>query len=212
MKLSAKIIITIVILSATFFYAVTRYHSRSVQSAFPELFTEDIEYRFHSYAEKVTGKQSLYVAKLKQTEVIERTSYPKILWVDLPPMIVKVDVPVEYNYFINLISGWSFKALGEGLIVKVPELSSSTPALDIAKLKMTIEAGSLLRNQKNALDKMTQELPGLLVDRAIENRELVREEARKSVENFVRTWIQQVTNRQFDRAIKVEFPSDSKSL
>ncbi|MNY69393.1 hypothetical protein D3C86_2073270 [compost metagenome] len=59
---------------------------------------------------------------------------------------------------------------------------------------------------------MTQELPGLLVDRAIENRELVREEARKSVENFVRTWIQQVTNRQFDRAIKVEFPSDSKSL
>ncbi|MNS83392.1 hypothetical protein D3C72_1171780 [compost metagenome] len=92
--------------------------------------------------------------------------------------------------------------------MKVPELSSSTPALDISKLKMTVEAGSLLRNEKKALDKMTQELPGLLVDRGIEHRELVREEARKSVENFVRTWIQQVTNRQFDRAIKVEFPNE----
>ena len=190
-------------------YAVHRYQGRSVQSAFPELFTEDIEYRFHTYATQLTGKQSLYVAKLEQQESIERTSYAKILWVNLPPMIVKVDVPVEYNYYVNLSSGWSFKAFGEGLIVKVPELSSSTPAINIAKLKMTIEKGGLLRNEKQALEKMTHELPGLLVDRSIENRKLVREQARKSIEDFIRNWIHQVTSRPFDRPIRIEFASEA---
>jgi hypothetical protein len=207
-KKISRIIVILLVLGVTFMYAIQRYHGRSVQSAFPELFSEDIEYRFHAYATKLTGKQSLYVAKLEQQESISRTSYAKILWVDLPPMIVKVDVPVEYNYYINLSSGWSFRPFGEGIIVKVPELSSSTPAINIAKLKMTVEEGGLLRNEKKALEKMTQELPGLLIDRSIENRHLVREQAKKSVEEFVRNWIHQVTSRPFDRPIQVQFSAE----
>ncbi|MNU10511.1 hypothetical protein D3C72_2576980 [compost metagenome] len=56
---------------------------------------------------------------------------------------------------------------------------------------------------------MTKELPGLLIDRAIANREVVREEARKSVETFVRGWIDSVTHDNFQRPIRIEFPHDS---
>lgn len=180
-----------------------------MQSAFPDLFTENIEYRFRSYAIKLTGKQSLYVAKLQQHESIERTSYATLLWFQLPPMIVKVDVPVEYNYFVNLSGGWRFRVEADTLVVSIPELGSSTPAVDIAKLKMTIAEGGLLRNETKALEKMKKELPALLIDRAIANREVVREESRRSVEKFVRAWIGTVTQDNFERPIRIEFPHDS---
>ena len=199
----------ILILGGAIYYGIHRYQTRPMQNAFPDLFAENIEYRFRSYAISITGKQSLYVAKLQQKESIERTSYATLLWFQLPPMIVKVDVPVEYNYFVNLSGGWHFRIEGDTLVVSVPELGSSTPAVDIANLKMTIAEGGLLRNETKALDKMTKELPGLLIDRAISNREVVREEARKSIESFVRAWTAQVTHDNFHRPIRIEFPHDS---
>jgi hypothetical protein len=198
------------VLGGAIYYGVHKYQTRPMQHAFPDLFTENIEYRFRSYAIKLTGKQSLYVAKLTQQESIERTSYATLLWFQLPPMIVKVDVPVEYNYFINLSGGWRFQIEGDTLVVSIPELGSSTPAVDIANLKMTIAEGGMLRNETKALEKMTKELPGLLIDRAIANREVVREEARKSAEKFIRAWIATVTpNDDFQRPIRIEFPHDS---
>lgn len=202
-------VLAVLVSGAAIFYGIHRYQNRPMQNAFPDLFTENIDYRFRSYAIKLTGKQSLYVAKLQQQESIERTSYAALLWFQLPPMIVKVDVPVEYNYFVNLSGGWRFRVEGDTLVVSIPELGSSTPAVDIANLKMTIAEGGLLRNETKALDKMTKELPGLLIDRAIANRKVVREEARKSVEQFVRAWIETVTRDDFQRPVRIEFPHDS---
>lgn len=202
-------VLAILVSGAAIFYGIHRYQNRPMQNAFPDLFTENIDYRFRSYAIKLTGKQSLYVAKLQQQETIERTSYATLLWFQLPPMIVKVDVPVEYNYFVNLSGGWRFRVDGDTLVVSIPELGSSTPAVDIANLKMTIAEGGLLRNETKALEKMTKELPGLLIDRAIANREVVREEARKSVEKFVRAWIETVAHDDFQRPVRIEFPHDS---
>ena len=203
------IVILALLIGSGVYYGIHKYQTRPMQNVFPELFTENIEYRFRSYAIQLTGKQSLYVAKLQQHETIERTSYASLLWFNLPPMIVKVEVPVEYNYFVNLSGGWRFEVQADTLVVSIPELGSSTPAVDIANLKMGIAEGGLLRNEKKALEKMTKELPGLLIDRAIANREVVREEARKSVEQFVRTWLGSVLNQPFDRRIRIEFPHDS---
>lgn len=175
----------------------------------PALFSEDISDRFYTYATKVTGKQSLYVAKLQQNEVIERTSYAKALWFDLPSMILKVETPVEYNYYLNLSGGWKFSLDGDLLVVDVPELTNSTPAIDIAKIKFVVSKGSLLRNEKKALEKLQQDLPGLLVDKSIANRDLIRDQARTSAENFVRTWLSQLGGADLNQPIKIRFPQEA---
>lgn len=205
-----KFILALVIVAiAAAAYFSYQFRNTSLTHLFPEIFSENIEYHFHSYTQKITGKQSLYVAKLNQLEEIEKKSYSSILGFKLPALVVSLSVPVEYNYFINLTAGWNFSIQGQTLTVKAPELSSSTPAIDISKLKMTMKDGRFLYNEKNAFDRLTQELPGLLVDRAIAHRILVKEEARTSVENFVRTWITQTTGKDFTYPIVVVFPSDT---
>ncbi|WP_347358866.1 hypothetical protein [Bdellovibrio sp.] len=185
---------------------VTTY--RASLSGMPDLFTEEVTDRFYAYATKITGKQSLYVAKLQQTEVFERTSHAKALWFDLPSIVIKAEIPVEYNYFVNLTAGWRFEKDQATLIVHIPDLTSSKPAVDIAGMKLGIEKGSILRNEKESLQKLAQDLSGLLVDRSIENRVLVREQARKSVQEFVRAWLGVAFNLKDDQLIEVRFPGE----
>lgn len=208
---SIKVFIAGAVLGALVFYGVHLFTHRSLNKSFPELFTEDIEDRFQSYAIKLTGRQSLYVAKLQEIEVIERTSNATALWFDLPTMILKAETPVEYNYFISLSAPWKFHLDGDTLVVQVPELGSSTPAVDVAKLKFTVEQGSVLRNEERALEKMAEDLPSLLIEKAISNREVVREEARKSAEQFIRTWFEMVTHQEYTKPIRIKFPRDKES-
>ncbi|UXR63420.1 hypothetical protein EZJ49_10065 [Bdellovibrio bacteriovorus] len=188
---------------------VTTYRASS--STMPDLFTEEITDRFYAYATKITGKQSLYVAKLQQTEVFERTSRAKALWFDLPSVVVKAEVPVEYNYFVNLTAGWRFEKNQTILVVYVPDLTSSKPAVDIAGMKLGIEKGSILRNEQESLQRLSQELSGLLVDRSIEHRALVREQARKSVEDFVRAWLGTAFQLKDDQSIEVRFSGETSA-
>ncbi len=206
LKLSIILVVLAIGAAAYFTY---QFKNSSLVQLFPELFSENIEYHFHSYTQKITGKQSLYVAKLQQLEEIEKKSYSSVLGFKLPALVISLSVPVEYNYFINLTAGWAFTVHDKTLTVKTPDLSSSTPAIDISKLKMTTKDGNFLYNEKNAFDRLTKELPGLLVDRAISHRGLVKEEARKSVEHFVRGWVTQTTGKEFTYPITVVFPSDT---
>ncbi|MNK01132.1 hypothetical protein D3C87_189260 [compost metagenome] len=206
---TVKVFIAGLVLGAVLALGFGFYAKMVTTNLLPELFTEDIEDRFYAYATQITGKQNLYVARLQQTEVIERSSKAKALWFNLPTMILRAEAPVEYNYFLNLSAGWKFNRDGETFLVSVPELGSSTPAVDIAKLRFVVAQGSLLRNEKAALARLNQELPGLLVDRAIEHRELVREQARESAETFIRTWVAQVTGREFTNPILILFPGES---
>lgn len=173
-----------------------------------ELFTENIEYRFYAYATQITGKQRLQVAKLQETEIFERTSKLKAFWVDLPDVVVKATVPVEYNFFVDMNNGWKFKLLDNEIIVEVPGLTNSTPAVDISKLRFDVVKGSLLRNEKDSLEKIQKELMGLLIEKSIEHREAVREQARTSVEQFVKGWLTQVTGKLPVNTIRVHFADE----
>ncbi|WII70965.1 hypothetical protein QJS83_10885 [Bdellovibrio sp. 22V] len=189
-------------------YKLIRNTGRS-SSGLPDLFSENIQDRFYAYATKITGKQSLYVAKLNQMEVFERTSEAKALWFALPSIVVKAEVPVEYNYYVNLTSGWRFEVIENVLHVFIPELTNSTPAINIAKLKVGVAKGSLLRNETDVVKRFEQELPGLLVERGIEHRNLVREQARASVEGFVKAWIESFVSRKGTAyKIQVLFPGE----
>lgn len=177
-----------------------------------ELFTENIEYRFYAYANQITGKQRLQVAKLQETEIFERTSKLKAFWVDLSDVVVKATVPVEYNFFIDMNNGWKFKLLDNEIIVEVPGLTNSTPAVDISKLRFDVVKGSLLRNEKDSVEKIQKELMGLLIEKSIEHRETVREQARTSVEQFVKGWLTQVTGKLPVNTIRVHFADEPEAV
>lgn len=175
------------------------------------LYEENLTDKFQAYATRITGKQSLYVAKLEQKEVIERKSNASVLGFDLPSVVVKAEVPVEYNYYVNLSSGWSFKYSNSILYVQVPELTNSKPALDISKLKFFLKKGSFFRSEKEVAQRFQKELPSLLIDRSIGNREIVREQARKSIQEFVDLWIKDKFQPEGDIVIQVFFPNESAS-
>lgn len=176
-----------------------------------DLFSENIEYRFYSYATQIVGKQRLQVAKLQETEVFERTSKLKAFWVDLPDVVVKATVPVEYSFFVDMNQGWKFRLLNNEILVEVPGLTNSTPAVDVGKLRFDVVKGSLFRSEKDSLDKIQKELMGLLVEKSIEHRVTVREQARTSIEQFVKGWLAQVTGALPSQNVKVRFADEASS-
>ena len=154
----------------------------------------------------------MQVAKLHETEVFERTSQLKAFWVDLPDVVVKATVPVEYSFFVDMNQGWKFRLFNDEIVVEVPGLTNSTPAVDVSKLRFDVVKGSLIRNEKESLDKIQNELMGLLVEKSIEHRVTVREQARASIEQFVKGWLTQVTGGIPGKTIKVHFADEDSSL
>lgn len=180
-----------------------------------ELYNEQITEKFVTTIQQLTGKQSLYVAKLQTVEVVERTSATKALGISLPSVMLEAKIPVEYNYYISLSGGWRFEVHNKELRVFPPELSSSRPAIDLSKMQFNIKKGSVLRNQKELMKKFESDIPGFLIERAIQHRESVREEARRSVEEFIRNWILTSMAPLEVEQVRVQFPhemSNSPSL
>lgn len=200
-----KIFIGCLVLGAFLTGLSALYNRFNTSAPVPDFFSEETQDKFYAYATKITGKQSLYVAKLQQVEVFERKSMAKALWFDLPDIILKAEVPVEYNYYVALGTGWEFVKRDQELLVIIPDLTSSTPAVDLNRLRFDVKKGSLLRNESKPLERFKRELPGLLVDRAIAHRSLVREQARESVMGFIKTWMEQFPDQPTPSAIRVQF-------
>lgn len=200
------------LIGAIGFWVINTYYISKNLSGVEELFKEDIEYRFYKYATKISEKQRLQVATLQQVEIFERTSHLKALGLALPDVVVKATVPVEYSFFVSLNQGWKFTNTATEIIVDVPGLTNSTPAADVSKVRYDIVKGSLLRSENKSLRIIQKELMGLLVEKSIEHRSLVKEQARASVEKFVREWLVEATGENATKTIRIRFPDDSDRL
>lgn len=172
------------------------------------IFGEHVVDRFYSDAATITGKQALQVAKLRQTEYIERTSDSKAFFVDLPRVVVRAKVPVEYGFFVPMTDGWRFRLENGEVLVGVPELTNGTPAVDVGRLEFDVVKGSLFRNEKAVVENLRSELMGLLTERAIGHRDLARDQARDSIAEFVRGWLARQTGRPVTAPIRVVFPGE----
>ena len=203
-----KTLILGLLIGAASIWVLNTFYFARLLPTLPALFQENIEYKFYAYATQITGKQRLQVAKLQQVEVIERKSELKAFWIDLPRVVVKATVPVEYGFFIEMNQGWKFQMQGDTLFVDVPTLSNSTPAVDVSQLKFEVVKGSLFRNESESLQKVQSELTGILVEKSIQHRALVKDQARTSIEGFVRGWLSQFTRSTLPEKIIVRFPDD----
>lgn len=194
--------------------ALLTYAVYRTQNAVPQLlekiFSEDVSDRFHAYATKVSGKQSLHVARLNRMEIYERTSKAKAFGFSLPDVVISFTFPVEYNYNVSLVAGWRFEKREGMLYVFAPELSGQTPAVNLSEMKFEIRKGSFLRDENQVRERLQKELSGFLSENSIHLREKVRNEARSSIEQFVRGWVaSQVTDNTTTLPIKVIFPREN---
>jgi hypothetical protein len=208
LKILSGLLILIAIVSIVFF--IYRKET-SVPRMLEHLFSEDVNNRFLSYAARISGKQNLHVARLNRVEVYERTSKAQILGISLPDIVVSVSFPVEYNFNLSLVAPWKFEKRNQTLWVYAPELAAQTPAVNVSEMKFVVQKGSFLRNENDVKEKLQKELTGYLSENSIQLKKDVRSEARKSVEQFVRTWVaSQFAETDASRIqIRVVFPGEN---
>jgi hypothetical protein len=172
-----SVLFTASVMSATFYWALKQSPS------FKGAVTQQITQEFISYATEVKGQQKLQVAQVKQVEVFERSLVEKIFWdqLQLPEVVVKITTPVEFNYSLDMKGPWEFIIHGHNLIVRPPALTPETPSPDLSATKFEVTKGNFLGREKVAMAQLQKEITPLLNQRALQNRALALEEARKSV-------------------------------
>jgi hypothetical protein len=146
---------------------------------------------FVSFATEVGGGTYFQFAQLRQQELFERRDDAATLWgaLQLPEVVVRATAPVETTYILDLKKPWDFHQEANKLLVVPPPIEFNTPAVDVSKLEFEVRAGSLLRDEAAALERLKGGITAMARRRARENIPLVREIGRQRTEEFVRTWL-----------------------
>lgn len=152
---------------------------------------ETAQTRFMSYATTVTALKRLELAQVNQIEIFERSSRMQILWqqLQLPDVVVRATVPVEYRYYVELNNDWKISMNGSVLNVVAPALITGTPSPDISNLRFEVRKGSLFRNERRVEKALQAELTALLEERAKATSTLAKEPARKQIISLARQWL-----------------------
>lgn len=172
---------------------------------------DQIKTEFLAYATEVKTVQKLQVAELNQVEVFERTSSLSLFWnqVKLPDVVVSITTPVHFVYTVDMTGPWEFLISGQTLEVHVPDLGYNPPAANLSATKFDIKQGSMFRDGQSVLNKLKSEITPFLDQRAEQNKALVQETARKSIKDFVTTWMnEKFTQDQKKLVVEVKFPHE----
>lgn len=146
---------------------------------------------FVSYATEVSGSSYFQFATLRQVEIFERKDSRATLWGQfrLPDVVVQARAPVTYTYYLDLDGPWEMR-LEDGVIrVLAPEIGHNPPALDASAMSWEVRAGSVLRDEGEAFERLKEGLTAMAERRADENVALVREMGRRKTAEFVERWL-----------------------
>lgn len=167
-----------------------RLFHRTVSELGQGFSSEEKTVAFKSFVTQLRGVQKIQVAELSQQEILSEESRLKVLWnkLELPKVVVAVSVPVEYVFYVDLQKKWQIEFSENRLNVICPDLEYNTPAVDVSNLQIRYEEASLLRNEKKVADHILSKLSSYLDNRAKQNRPIVREQARKQVEQLIEAW------------------------
>jgi hypothetical protein len=164
-----------------------------------------------------TSGGSLELAAAHTTETFTRSNAKTVMWdwVYLGTTISEIKVPVTYRYHMRLADSWRLDVSGNTCLVYCPEMQATLPpAIDTEGMEKRSERGWARFNageQMTDLEKnITPTLNRYAMDRR--HRELVKEECRKTVADFVRTWLLKEDQWRKDRfhTIKVIFPAEAE--
>lgn len=163
---------------------------------------------FISYATQVEGSSRFQFATLKQMEIFERKDEGAFGFIPLPDVIAEARAPVEFTYYLDFNGTWKIMVAGGVVCVLTPPIQFNKPAVDASKIKYEIKKGSVLRRESKVMEELKESVTGLSIRRAKDNIPLVREQGRKQVEAFVKTWLLRDFSDGANYRVTVIFPDE----
>ena len=154
----------------------------------------------------------LEVATVTVTEAVKLANPKELLGINLGTTASQVQVPVIYRYFIEMAKEWPITLAGQTLIVHAGEIKTQLPvAFDTRTIEKYTTSGWARFNKTENLDKLERSLSPLLEARAPGYKKLAIESARKSVSDFVTSWLLKHHPQPDGTAphVKVYFPEES---
>ncbi|MEM7582019.1 MAG: hypothetical protein AAF560_01450 [Acidobacteriota bacterium] len=163
-----------------------------------------------------SGSGLLELATADVTETFTRSDERRAFW-DLVPLgttTTEIKVPVTYRYHLRLEDPWRLEVSGQTCVVYAPQIRpTQPPAIHTDRMEKRAEEGWLRFDATEQLDDLQRSITPRLTRRAGDPRhvELARETSRRTVAEFVRSWLLREDHWREDRffAIKVVFPDES---
>ena len=190
-----------------FFKVIPSYISNRITSSFS---SETYKNEFISYMTQVKGVSRFQVAELDQIEILTQQSRKKVLWnrLELPPIVVSLQVPVHYVYTVDLKKDWVFTMDENTLRVIVPDIEFNPPAADVSAMKFKVQKASLFRNEEALKSSLQRKLSPYLNERAKEQVSLVKETARRQIRESIESWV--TSKLEEAEAVNIVFASEAQ--
>ena len=159
-----------------------------------------------------TGSGNLELAVVEVDELLSVSDDRRILWdrISLGETVAEIRVPVTYRYHLRLGDDWRLAIDEHTCVVHAPQIRPSLPpAIDTSRMIKRSDGGWLRFNAAEQLEQLERDLTPTLVDER--HLDAVREQARRTVAEFVRSWLLMEDHWREDRfrSIVVLFPDDS---
>jgi len=150
------------------------------------------------------GGLALELAVFEATETFTRSDDRRVLF-DLVPLgttVTEIRVPVTYRYHLRLDGAWLLEVRGHTCLVHAPPVRPSLPpAIHTDRMERRSEEGWLRFNASQQMDALERSITPTVSARAADSAHLamVREQCRRRVAEFVRTWLLREDHWREDR-------------
>lgn len=158
----------------------------------------------------------LELASMTMTESLSESNNLTTGWgsLDLGSTVTEIKVPATYRYYLRLHDNWRLEVATNICVVHAPKIHPTLPvAIDTSRMEKKSTAGWARFNARDQMDELERSLTPTFSQYAGDPRhiELVREECRKTVAQFVRDWLLKEQQWRDDRftSIKVVFSDET---
>jgi hypothetical protein len=159
-----------------------------------------------------TSGGRLEVATVTATEVFKLDAPPKtLLGVDLGRTVSHVQASVVYRFHIEMAKEWPIRFFGTTAVVEAGQIKPTLPvAFDTSTVQKQTKSGWARFDKHENLDALERRMSSELEKRAHGYSGLALESARKSVGDFVRTWLIKEAHwkQGSDHSVQVVFPGE----
>ncbi|MFM7625467.1 MAG: hypothetical protein ACKO7G_03180 [Gammaproteobacteria bacterium] len=148
----------------------------------------------------------LEVATVRALERFTREDSRDFWGIDLGTTVSQIQVPVTYRFHIEMAREWPIEIRGRTAIARAPAIKPSLPvAFDTTLMEKYTRAGWARFNKEENLAALERSMTPTLAERAAGDayRGLAEDAARRTIAEFITTWLLKETDWKRDPLHKV---------